>query len=102
MAVIRTEDFVLYTDNDDWIDSFADDQSTQEDESDECFGQDWRIGLMSTSMQALIYARFGGSVDLAMLHADKLVHTYRNPPQWAVDLHDIRKTQLDLATRRTH
>jgi len=98
MSKITLDEPVLYTANDDWLDSFAD--STQEDASDDDFAcEDWRLGVMNEGLRALIVARFGGSVDYAMLKAEKLVHLYARPPQWALDLWDIRRTQLDHAQR---
>lgn len=102
MSKIGLEDDVVYTDNSEWVESFADEESSQEDESDAGFGQDWRISLMSASLQALIYARFGGSVDVAIMHAEKLVHLYARPPQWANDLHDVYLTARSLAMRQVH
>jgi hypothetical protein len=63
-----------------------------EDEEDRVMYPDRRILLLGEGLRALIYQRFGGDVDLAQLHAERLVHLYRTPPAWATELHGAHRT----------
>ena len=74
--------------------SVACDSQEQESEEDRVMYPDRRMLVLDEGLRALIYARFGGDMDEAMLHADRICHTYARPPMWAVALHDVHMREL--------
>lgn len=49
--------------------------------------------LLNLSPSAkLAVQRFGGDVDEACYQAARFINTFRNPPEWAIELHGAQRT----------
>jgi hypothetical protein len=82
---------------------FPADEAEEYDELERTIYPDRRMTGLDQPVQAVVWARFGGDVDLAALHADRLVHTFAKPPSWALALNGARRRGwTDFDPRTVH